>query len=848
MMLFSFKSFVFFVILLGFTLKVQAQTLSIRNYNLIDGLPESTIKSIFEDNYGYLWFATQGGVARFDGKKMETFTTEHGLLSNNIYAILQDSKRNIWVATRYGIGKFDGKIFKMYTKEDGLASNDITCILEDKESNLWFGTAEGVSKFDGEKFTNFGKQNGLIGRSTWCLMQDDKQNIWIGTQYGLSKYDGNSFTNYRQEDGLGDNLINHIMQDQQKNIWVGTAKGISKLQGKKFITYNKEEDDLPSNNIWYILEDSEKYLWLGTSSGAVKFDKNTGKMVQQVTTVNGLISNEVNYIIKDRNGDIWFGTDSGLSKLTSEIFKVYTSNSFQVKTSVWSVWADENNYLWFGTSGEGVIRFREEDNSVKFFTTEDGLPDNFIKSIMQDKAGNFWFGTFEGVSKYDGKTFKNFTKEDGLLDNTIYSITLDKDGKMWFGTDKGLSMYDGKKFETFTTKQGLADNYVRASTIDKEGNLWFGTYNGISKFDGKKFDNFSTKNGLANNLVLSVLQDSYGTIWFATENGLCKIKENAVPSDSACFTCYTKKDGLVSQNIWLLVEDKEKNIWVGHRTGVEKFNIKDEEFRHYGYLDGFKLIQTYPNSVFQDKKGNLWFGALNGVVKYNPKADNKNTNPPKVHITNVRLFNDQVDWSLYADTLDNYFYLPKFDERTKRNVSLPYNKNHITFEFVGIHFIVPEKVRYKYQLEGFEEEWSELTDQTNVTYTNLKPGRYRFLITAFNSDGIETPEPTSFDFVIETPYWERWWFYLIQLGLFISLIGLSIYFNARVKDSQITIALSFVTLLVLFEFINVYLESFLDDYIENVPLYKTLINVIVAIMFTPLEGIMKRIFSKTRPD
>jgi len=836
---------VFYTIFLFFLgiVVLQAQQIPIRNYTLIDGLPESNVKSIAEDEKGFVWFATQGGVSRFDGQNFTNFTTEHGLLSNNTNYIIIDKKGIIWVATRSGLSRFDGRKFKTYTKKDGLVGNDINTLYEDLQGNLWIGTGQGLSKFDGKKFTNYTTKNGLAHNVVWTITQDTQGDIWVGTDDGLSQIEGNKISSFTVEDGLPSNSINCLIIDSQNRLWIGTSEGLGQKKGEKFATLTRE-NGLPSNVIWELETTSQNKLWIATQVGAVKMDLVSGKIERQITQRTGLTSDYLNVVFLDSGGNLWLGSDNGVSKLSGEFFEVFTQAFFEQSVSVWSLLTDIEGNLWYGTTGGGV--FKSDGDILTNYTIKDGLAGNFVKSIFQDSKGNIWFGTFEGVSRFDGKTFTSYSAEDGLSNNSVFAITEDNKGNLWFGTDKGISRFDGEEFKNFSTKDGLPDNYIRAALKDSKGNLWFGTYGGLVKYNGKKFEVFTQTNGLAHNLVLSILEDSKKNIWLATENGLCKLKPNAKNTQKNCFEVFGKAQGMQSQNIWLLTEDKEGNIWIGHRTGVERFNPNKNSFYHYGYVDGFSLVQTYPNAVTVDKKGNIWFGAINGLVKYNPSQDSRDTNPPKVHITSIELGGKAVDWKSLADSIDSYFLIPIAKEEGKAAIKLNYDQNHITFNFVGVYLSLSEKVKYRYKLEGFDDDWLPLTQKTSITYTNLKPGRYRFVVEAYNKDGVVSIKPAEFDFIIDYPYWEKWWFYLLQLFFFTLLIGASIYFNTKHRRSRITVVLAFITLLVLFEFLNVHLENYIEGYIQNIPLYKTLINVVVAVLFTPLEGVMRKYMNRVK--
>ncbi len=270
----------------------------------------------------------------------------------------------------------------------------------------------------------------------------------------------------------------------------------------------------------------------------------------------------------------------------------------------------QDNYgnLWFGTS-DGVFKY--DGKSFTHFTEKEGLCKNNVYPILQDKSGNLWFGTrFGGVSKYDGKTFTNFTEKEGLCSNEVYSIFQDKSGNLWFGTKGGgVSKYDGKSFTNFTEKEGLSSNYVWSILQDKNGNLWFGTSSGVCKYDGKSFTNFTEKEGLGSNTVFSILEDTSGNLWFGTDYG------GVTKYDGKYFTNFTEKEGLIHNSVNSILQDRNGNLWFGtFGGGVSIYDGKS--FTNFAEKEG--LSSNWINSMLQDRSGNLWFGtAGGGVSKYN---------------------------------------------------------------------------------------------------------------------------------------------------------------------------------------------------------------------------------------
>ena len=590
-------------------------------------------------------------------QNFSTFGKHQGLNYNSIHCQLQDIRGNIWFCTYGGgVSRYDGKSFTHFTTKEGLGNDRIWSVLQDKSGNLWFGTdGGGVSRYDGKFFTNFTTKEGLSGNSVLSMLQDRNGDIWFATTGGLSRYDGKSFTHYSPKEGLCDNTILSILQDKSGNLWFGSGEhGVSKYDGKSFSNFS-ESEGLINNTVFYILQDRDENIWFGTNGGVSCYN---GKSFSNYTDHEGLSDNKIYSIFQDSLGAYWFGTGRGITKLTFNVseldeklnspkrgvFTHITENDGLCNNLVYSILNDKSGNIWFGTN-EGVSKYG--GSLFTHYTRNEGLSNNKVFSILKDKSGNLWFGTFGGgITRYDGKSFLNYTEKEGLANDKVFSMFQDKSGNMWFGTDGGgVSKYDGKSFTNFTQKEGLSNNKVFCIAQDKPGNLWFGTYGGgVSKYDGQSFTNYTVKEGLCNNSVLCILKDRNGNLWFGTDGGGVsnlvlensdKLHENTtIKSQSSVpqFINYTTKDGLPNNYVFSIFQDNDENIWFGTGGGgVAKFDGK--YFTTYTEEEG--LSNNNVLSITQDKNDNLWFGTRFGLSKLKSGALNVNANN-----TGLPLFNN----------------------------------------------------------------------------------------------------------------------------------------------------------------------------------------------------------------
>jgi ligand-binding sensor domain-containing protein len=774
-------------------------------FTKLQGLTHDYITCLLEDRLGNLWLGTEGGgVTKYDGKSFTHFTSEEGLYSI-LSSIMEDRNGNLWFGlSGGGACKYDGKSFTYFTTKQGLSNDYVTSILEDRSGNLWLGTeGGGVTKYDGKSFTYFTKKQGLSDDYVSSICEDRYGNLWFGTYGGVSKYDGKSFTNFTTAQGLAHNDVMSITEDRSGNLWFGNdGGGVSKYDGKSFIHFTTKEG-LSDNRVTSIIEDQSGKLFRSTRGGACKYD---GKSFTHFTTKEGLSEDRVASICEDRFGNFWFATiGGGVCKYVGNRFTHFSTKLGMSNQRVSSICEDRSGNLWFATI-EGTYKY--DGKSFSHFTTKEGLCDNRVTSIIEDQSGNLWFGTDEGACKYDGKSFTHFTTKEGLSDNRITAICEDRSGNLWFGYEAGgITKYDGK---SFTSQEGLSIFQVTTIIEDRSGNLWFGFLGGGAfKYDGKSFTHFTTKEGLINNWVLSILEDKSGNLWFGVGGGACKF-------DGKSFTHFTEKEGLQNDVIYSILEDRSGNLWFGHRYGLSELRVESSRdvskkinsnisteteiiIKNYGYEDGFLGFGVNygdGKTMLNSKDGNIWIGANDRITSMHPENFQTDTIAPNIQLTNIELYNENIAWVDLQNKKDSTLNLGNgvqvrdfnFDGITKwysipENLSLAYDNNYLTFNFIGITMSQPKKVKYQYILEGIDKYWSALTNQTSIPYGNIAPGTYTFKVKAMNSDGYWS-DTFAYTFTIRPPWWKTWWAYLSYVVLVIGLIFFYIRWRERASRAR----------------------------------------------------------------
>jgi len=763
------------LIVSAFFSPANAQTLNINQFGIEEGLPQSGIHCMVHDKEGNIWIGTMDGISKYNGLTFENFDKKSGLAENRVTASCIDRNGNIWFGHwSGGVSKYSPVTKKFHEVAiKGIELNKtVNCIYEDKDGTIWMGTkGSGIVKYspsaaelkgdDGEKesgnYSSLRKKDGLSSDFVTSIIQDKNGLVWVATEAGITKITvgGNyKFSYIDESNGLPSLSITSLMIDHQDNVWMGsTDKGVFRVNASdKSIKVYTTKEGLASDYVKVIFEDGQNNVFLGTFGGGVskylpslEANHYNGPIFQTISTAQGLSNDKVLSIIQDREKNIWIGTYLDLNQYFDEQFEIFGEQEGLVNNLVWSVIQAKNGDFWLGTEG-GLVKFKNGLNSsqskFEYLTKNKEAKITNTTALYEDVEGNIWYTNFSnGLSKMDPKTEKvtEYTAKDGLPSNEIYGIADDKDGNIWIGTNNGGAVkYDIKtqKFEIYRKEQGLGSNQIYTIYKDSRQNLWFGTLGGdLTMYDGKVFKKFSEKEGYDSKFTLCITEDTQGNMWFGTYGkGIYKY-------DGKTFKNYSTKDGATSDTPFLLAYDNNNNLWIGTGLGLDKFNLKDETFKHYDKQDGFLGVEINPNAVCKDKDGNLWFGSIIGLVKYTAKHEKNNLVEPVTTLKNPRLFFKEVE-------------IPQ-------NHIFSYFDNHFTFDFIGASLTNPRRVRYKYMLEGMDKDWSPPTKQNYITYPDVHPGKYTFKVMACNNDGIWNKEPQTFSFTISPPFWETWWFYTL---------------------------------------------------------------------------------------
>lgn len=792
------------------------------SYTLNDGLSNSHITSIVQDKKGFIWIGTEDGLNRFDGKKFVNFyhfANDTGSLpSSGIYSLHIDKNKNLWIGTFTGLCRYDYKLEKFIKypikNKDKEYHIPVKAISSNNKKELWLGTSgQGLVKMNTNSrlctfFKHSPKDSTTIASDFISeLLIDKNNNIWVGNQLkGVSALNSktNCFSHYNEENSkLINNNVLSLFEDKNGNIRIGTfGGGISVINPKtdniKHHT-TKDKNSIINNDIVYdIIQDRKGIIRMGTEGGGLNSYINDNSQIDAVTTesksIKGLINNKIRVIFEDKDGNLWLGIhQGGLNIMSNKPADFQHITTGEASSPVLSIFAD-NQKIWIGTDGNGLKTWNTQTNQFKTYTIspeKKSLKSNVIRTIYKDRYNTVWIGTYlGGLAKYNKEkdNFTNFSHTPGdsnsLTNNDVTAITEDRLGNLWIGTNGGgLNLYnpENKNFRSFRhiegEKKSLINDWIVCMYLDRLGFVWIGTYWGISKLDPLKltFTNFNIKE-TQRNTTLCFHEDKLGNLWTGTTNGLLLLNKET----GEILKTYTLRDGLPNNVINGILEDNSGNLWLSTNNGISCFNLKNKTFNNYSQRAGLQSSEFIHGAYAEGVNNDFFFGGIEGITRFFPEKISKNTSKPKVILTDFKILNQSVKIGKDKDK----FTLSKSISETQK-LELPYRHNSFSFEFTAIEFLTPEKIKYAYQMEGFDKQWNYFDyKRNNVTYTNLDYGKYTFRIKASNSNG-QWGKPTNLKITITTPVWLRWWAYAIYslLGL-IAAWFIRKYYNKRIEEKN----------------------------------------------------------------
>ncbi len=746
------------------------------SYGVAEGLAQSTVYDIMQDQNDYLWLGTRAGVSRFNGKEFNNYSIDDGMSENGVRTIYRDNKNFIWFGhSGGGVSFFDGRSFHVFSSPGELFSSDITSILNDPEGNLWIcSELSGVVKINNAGKTLKESQyehyiGDRLSDRVFGAYLSEKGVVYFITDAFIKYYKPleNSFVNLNLDGMPSFFLITCMFEDSKSNLWFGTYHGgLYKYESAKdTFTIFDIRDGLASNWISSIAEDHNGFLWVGTWGEGITQISEYG--LKTFNLSNGLNDLKIRRIIEDKEGNMLIGThEHGLSIFKGEQFVSFSTEDGLLNSQIWSVIQDKSGKFWFGTN-EGVSIYDENLPVENQFHDFQKLKGTLIRMIKEDNKQRVWISTdSEGIFTYNNKT-SVFTYEPRLNSYlpklVVTALETDKNGKVWAGTLDGLVSYDydTREVSYFTQTSGLAGNDITALYSDSKNRLWIGCRGlGLTLLTDTTF----TIPDLGENFTATcMIEDHQGQLWIGTEaQGILVID----PLKNQIIRNFKESDGLLGNLINLLNTDLENNIYIGTNKGLNIYNSAKDEIFTYTEKNGFTGIETKANSSFLDSKGRLWFGTVAGVNRFDPALKRTINQNPLTHIIGLKV--------------------NLKDRDIKSGLKLRHTENDIVIDYISICLTNPNSVKYRIKLLGADNNERQTT-QTSVTYPALSPKKYSFHLIAQNSEGNWNTEPIVLDFQIMPPFYKTWWFILICI--FAAAAAIVSYIKVResnlVREKQV---------------------------------------------------------------
>ena len=775
------------------------------------GLPQNTVHSVLQTRDGFLWIATEGGLVRFDGLAFRVYDTENTpqFRSNIVNDLKEDGSGTLWISTTAGLLRERGGLFKAFGMAEGLPSGAVSATFPMRQGGLLAITAAGLAVLRGDRFAQVPEteaMQGGEGRSD--LVEDGHGQIWVAGSKGviLLGPDGSKLVRAPVSAALGE--LHAIAAPEPGEIWVGGRNGIEVLREGAADIVLPLGDRLPSSDVRALLPDGAGGVWIGTSRGLARWSAGT---LTWVGGPEGLADASVDRLYRDRQGALWVATNRGIARVTPEGGRGTGVVELMARRSrlggVLSILEDREGSMWFGTDNAGLTMLREQAFST--VTEQDGLTAGFVRAVFQDASGaiwigtdgggldridrgsvsalvsrpalssdvvlsiaqtgeDLWVGTPDGLNRIRNGQVRVFTTNDGLVDDFVRSLYADTDGSLWIGTRNGLSHLTGGRFTSYSRTDGLGSDLIGAILRGGEGDLWVGTLGGLSRMEGNGFRNFTTGDGLGSNAVTSLLDDGRGTMWIGTQDaGLTRLRAGRFAA------LEPEKDGL-PETVFGLLEDSSGDLWLSSRRGIFRVSVSALDgaldrgtdvtaVRSYGIADGLRISEGSSGghpAAWRMRDGTLWFATLDGAASVDPSLTTDNELPPPTAIEQVRLDDQAVDVGDLAPGA--------------RVLRMPPGERRLGVQYAGLSFVAPRKVRYRYKLEGFDKDWIDAGGRREAFYTNVPPGRYRFLVISSNNDGVWSTEPSGFRMRVEPTLLQTWWFY-VGLAAALGALGFALY-------------------------------------------------------------------------
>jgi ligand-binding sensor domain-containing protein/two-component sensor histidine kinase len=784
-----------------------AERLPLQRFATADGLPNNSVHRIVRDSRGFVWLCTSEGLARYDGYKFFNYGPDEGLPHRDVHDLLETRAGRYWVATADGVCEFlistqpqtAGEPlrskFITFRPVDHPRARWVNTFLEEPGGSILCGTDVGLYRFvpplsltepakarqepgSAGQFTKIdfgGPKKPGINRVVSALLFDHRGNLWVASGTGLyCRRTDQSWQRYALADGLPSEAVLSLLEDSAHTLWVGTEGGLGRLvkepaAGDRVVEkVYRQRDGLAGDYVSSLVSVREQ-LWVGTLTGLcrIELQKSSAPLHTYQEGVAGL---SIESMLKDADENIWLGTDgAGAVKIALNGFSSFSVEDGLHSNSIVSIFEDQLGALCvISRQQESLFLNRLAGN--RFHAIRLNLPRNVSSLgwgwnhiLVQSREQDWWMATGEGIAWFPQVTqleqlariSPRLIRVPVLPDSSgsIFRLFQDSHGDLWLSSNStnvpaGLIHWQRKanRFTACSEAEGLQwrreQEAASAFAEDRQGNLWVGFLSGgLARLRAGRFQNFSKLDGAPDSGIRALHVDRAGRLWAGSgQQGVWRVDNPSSPRPT--FTPITRAQGLSSNLALCLTDDRLGRIYIGTSSGVDRLDPTSGKIKNYTPADG--LVRGEIRTVYCDQRGSVWFGGAEGLSRLEPQADPP-SRPPAIHISSLQVAGKLQPFS-------------ELGESTIENLVIGSQQNHLSINFVSPSYALGERLRYQYQLAGSGQGWSELSEQRQINFASLRPGRYQFQVRAVNSAGLASPSPALVGFTILPPVWQRWWF------------------------------------------------------------------------------------------
>jgi ligand-binding sensor domain-containing protein/signal transduction histidine kinase len=783
-----------FLALLFCAAETFAQQLSLRRYDVSDGVAHSFVGAIHQDRHGYLWFGTREGLSRFDGYRFTNYGVRDGLPHPVVNAIAEDHQGRLWVATNGGgVARLRVDPPAVETFPQGLPAtpkfisfkindvppnaNRVNALLFDAQDRIWCATEVGVyrAKIEpNDQLTFDAVTTHTNSGVAMTALADSRGRLWFTVDDEVIKVIGDRIIKYDRQEFAGKHVLS-LVEDRQGRLLVGGGAGIFEFiepmdAGQR--GHWRKSPIKTDHAVNTMIFDADGALWIGTQFGLIK--SQAGRQTR-FTSAQGLSDDNIWSLGSDRNGNLWIGTqNTGVCKLPEELIVSFTYNSGLPNQYVDDLFSDRTGRVYVSVASGDILEMTQ-DWEPQLGRIASPLKYR-IGFGLQDRRGNWWLQGLDGWWRTPGPEMDlrgrvKFTSGDGLQmanGQKLLGLGQSQTGELWAVISDGNIFRRAATSSLFERLPNVLPAQLISAMVDlitdKSGALWIGQHEAMARLKNGKITLFQPRAGMPEINPRSFFLDSRGWLWIGLRySGLSVTKDPT--AETPQFINYSTEHGLASNAVRSITEDDFGRIYLGTDKGLDQLDPATGRIRHFNAEDG--LPGNPIRYCLKDKHGNIWVATTHGLSKFNPRAERAETPPSAIYITRVNIAGENLP-------------LAETGSAQIPTLRLAASKNNLLIEYVTPNFRSKQSLKYQYRLEGADAAWSAPTAERTVNYARLSPGSYRFSVRAVNAGGTMSAQPATLSFTILRPLWQRWWFLLLAA----LTAGLLVYAAVRYRFEQ----------------------------------------------------------------